>query len=199
MGKNPRRPLAWLDAHRGTVKLPGAAFTLVDSSASGFARRMDLPPPLPPKAKSNLPIIIAAGLLLVVIVACGLGMGGVMLSRRAQARREALAKVQKSVSDERTKMVDSIKSGKMGDAGAALGRVKDQFVQSASQLGGADGKAAQALAGWLATVQTQMHDYQASAARLQQERTSSLIFATARTSSRTGRSSANSSPATPAS
>jgi hypothetical protein len=151
------------------VKCPGTRrFALARPWAKGFAHRMDFPPPLPPKAKSNDPIIIGASVVLAIIVVCGAGIGGTMIARRAQARREALKGFEKSVAEERTKMADSIRSGKMDDGDAAIGRVKDQLGKSAAQLGGADALAARAMGAWLEKVQVQMRDYQTSAARLRE-------------------------------
>jgi len=128
---------------------------------------MDFPPPLPPKARNYDRIIIGAAIVFTLAGLGVAGFGGVMLFRNIKARREALAGLRQTTAAEQAKMPDTIKNG---NGAEQVGRMKDQLGKSASQLSGTDADVMHASASFLGKLQAAMRDYEASRARLKQEK-----------------------------
>lgn len=129
------------------------------------------PPPLPPAAgRSRLWILLIAVAIVVALAAVAAVAIAVPTFRRAQekkaASRAAMEQFEKSANEERAKIADLIEDGNATGGGDALGRMKEQLEKSAGQFGAGDAGAARAMASFLGKMQAQMHEYEATVARM---------------------------------
>jgi len=113
--------------------------------------------------------VVVAGVV-VLAVFTAVAVGGVMFLRHAQAKREAVVSLQKSVAEEREKIAQSIKDRNFAQGDASVGHIKDTLDASTSQLSGVDAAATRAMSKFLGKFQERLHEYGAAAEQLKQQK-----------------------------